>query len=183
MAYVRLLKAALFRSQKLETTWVCINRVCKARYTGIPCFLKVHFMRLYFYERLTLAPAFANWMESKDDFCFYGEKMKSKNSIQHLFLKEPLQRQYAFPAVRMARPNSSSGMTSVSQYQASIALKCVSISVLSWFCASISKMCPKKSELPKRGYFWGLGMLNIYSIWINGYCFFALHHFSLWKVS
>ena len=45
------------------------------------------------------------------------------------------------------------------------------------FCASVSKMHPKVSEKPKRGFSQGLGTLKKISIYIN--CFFALRHFDL----
>lgn len=46
--------------------------VIKARYlmtyTGIPRFLKIHFIPLHFYKRPTRLPVLANWKEIQRDF-------------------------------------------------------------------------------------------------------------------
>lgn len=49
--------------------------------TGIPCFSKVHFPPIRFYKRPISVPVFTTQKKSKEDFCFYKEKAKSKNSI------------------------------------------------------------------------------------------------------
>ena len=43
---------------------------------------------------------------------------------------------------------------------------------LNLLCASISKMHSNVSEKPKRGYFGGLEMLTMFSIYINSNCIF-----------
>ena len=64
------------KNLNLCMVWVCyasINSVYPALvYIGIPCFSKVLFIPLCFYEKFTLVPAFTNWKKSEEDFCFYA---------------------------------------------------------------------------------------------------------------
>ena len=104
MAYVRLLKAALFSSQKLETTWMSISRVYKSRYIGLSCFFKVCLMPLFFYKRPTLVPAFANWVQSKEDVCFYEKRRKAKIAFNICFSRSHCRSgMCSLPAVQVAR--------------------------------------------------------------------------------
>lgn len=64
------------------------------------------------------------------------------------------------------------------------ALNCVYVCALTRFiCTSISKMCPKGSETPKRGYSGDLGTLKKFSMQIKGNCFFASCRPALGKLS
>lgn len=71
-------------------------------------------------------------------------------------------------------------LRSAPQHQAAVALDCVCEHLclyLDLFGASVSKMCPKVLEKPKRSCILGLGMLKNFPTEINGNCFFAFCHF------
>ena len=116
-------------------------------YTGIPYFLKIHFMPLlcHFMPALTKdLPVFINQKRPEEDLCFCKKRWEVKiaNSL-HLHL------------TRRRRVLSSEGSTnsrlpqerhSASQHQASVALICESVGIcaLFWFIlCTVSKTCPK----------------------------------------
>lgn len=151
--------------------------------TSIPCFSQVDVMPLPFYERPSLVPVSTNQKKSEENFHFH-KKAKSKNSVQGLFCSEPLQRHHRPQEMRVVSPDSfpKNYILSVSTSSCHSFELCLWASVfyLDLLCESFSKMWPKVSEKPKRGYFLGLEMVKKY--FINGNCFFALLHCGLRKL-
>ena len=95
--------------------------------TGIPHFLKVHFMSLPFYKRPTLIPVFANQKKSMEDFQFY-EKRRQAKTVFSVGFAATVTEAARTPAARGAPPSSFLGTAlslSTSQHPAAIALNCV----------------------------------------------------------
>lgn len=91
-----------------------------SRCTDNPPFSKVHFIPHLFYERSALVLVFTNWR----GFLLLWRKVKSKSSMRRLFL-------YGVMAA-VHTPSSGSDASRLlsrkcTQYQAAIALSCVSI--------------------------------------------------------
>lgn len=109
--------------------------------TGIPCFSKVHFPPIRFYKRPTSVPVFTTQKKSKEDFCFYKEKAKSKNSIVCLAVgfagrAHPKQR------TRVAPQHPSLGTVLSIKTHFELCLW-ATVLYLNLFRASVSKTCPK----------------------------------------
>ena len=98
--------------------------------------------------KIYISTIFANQKKSKKNFCFNNnnnKKAKSENSIQCLFCSEPLKRQRALWAARVAPQAPSQGNSAAPQHRAARALTCVCEYplYLNLFCAFIKKLCPK----------------------------------------
>lgn len=111
----------------------------------------------HFYERPTLVPVFDNQEKSEEDFCFYQKKGEKLKQCRAFVLKDPLQKVAHSLSPRAAWLSSCPGN---STQHLSIKLPwlwtvSVSICALAWFfCASISRMCSKVSEMLKGVIFW-----------------------------
>lgn len=93
--------------------------------SGIPCFLKVHFISLHFYERSISVPDFANKRNQKRSFALKKKKKaKSENNVQHLFCSSCYRGSVHPEQLEWYLLVPSPGK-SASQHQALIALNCV----------------------------------------------------------
>lgn len=73
-----------------KSPWYPIYTACVIFYLKVhqyPCFSKVCFMELCFYEASTLVPVFVNWNNSEEEFCFYKKGHKGKAAFQHWFCR------------------------------------------------------------------------------------------------
>ena len=72
--------ASVIMREQISVVLSCI--ICG---TGFPCYPKVRFTPLCFYERPTLVPVFANPGKSAEDFCFYGKMQQAKIAFSICF--------------------------------------------------------------------------------------------------
>lgn len=144
-------------------------------YTGISRASKVCPMPLCNYKRPTFVPDFANEKITEEDFYFYEKKVRGEKIAFSMGFAVSLteaacseQQEWRQRAPFLAPPPAPSPdphEASASQYQASRASTVsVSICFLYLVCASVSKTCPKVSELPMRGCSLGPGTFKIFSI-------------------
>lgn len=127
-------------------TLYCINYYCFTVNldTGFPHFSKVRFLPLHFYKRPTFVPAFANRKKSKENFCFYNKRQKTKIAVSICFAMSLIEAALT-RAVRVGPQAPCPGTTLSIQHQApQLWIVSVSTCALSRFiCASVSKLRPK----------------------------------------
>lgn len=126
-------------------------------------FSKVPIRSLHFYVRFTLAFVFINLKKHEEGFWSYEKREKAKIAFHVCFALScywgsvhPEQGEWPHqtPSLR------STLITSASNHCCFGLCPWASVLYLRLFCASLSKMCPKVSGKPKRGYFWDLGTLT-----------------------
>ena len=122
-----------------ERILLLLNLCLQQRY---PCFLKIHYTPLHFYERPTLVPVFTNRKKFEEDFCFYEKRWKAKIALGICFAvncftvsthpeQENWHHQAPSPAIVLG----------LKPHRFEMCLW-ASVIYLNIFCVSVNKMCP-----------------------------------------
>lgn len=122
--------------------------VCPGQTTGIPCFSKICVTPFHFYKRPALAPVFTkqtNIIQVR--FLLLWKKVKSENSVEHLFCSKLLH--------RLCTTQIARGLTyNHARPQAARALNCLWASVLYLdFCVHLLARCALNYQIKLRWFF------------------------------
>lgn len=111
--------------------------------------MKVHFILLHLYERLTLVPVLTNQKKSKEDSHIYRKRQKAEIAFclcSVFVLQWTIQRQHILGERRVALPNSfprNHIQVSASSHHSFELCLWASVLYFALFSGSVSKTCPK----------------------------------------